>query len=110
MQTKGAADGDACYTWGEAPSACACAMLDDDRHSLCQMSDSACSLNEGDCATCQEIWLVQEYCSLGTLQVPHPLKLILATKWRPLSHSPGLVSVHESSQHMHSSSGRTCSM
>lgn len=34
------------------------------------MSDSACSLNEGEFSTATpETWLVQEYCSLGTLQV-----------------------------------------
>ena len=97
MQATGAPEGEACYTCGEASSACACAMLDDDRRSLCQMSDSARSYNEGDSATtaCQETWLVQEYCSLGTLQVQRPLKLIPTTKWKPLPHSSGLAHVHE---------------
>lgn len=55
---------------GEAISNCACEAFEDDRESLCQMSDSACSLNEGEpSTTTQETWLVQEYCSLGTLQV-----------------------------------------
>ena len=95
MQANGAPEDEACCTCGEAPSACACAMLDDDRRSLCQMSDSACSLNEGDFATTagQETWLVQEYCSMGTLQVQCPLKLIPTTKWKPLPHSSGLAHV-----------------
>lgn len=52
-------------------AACACGTAEDDRRSLCQMSDSACSLTaEGDFSTATpETWLVQEYCSLGTLQV-----------------------------------------
>ena len=55
----------------EEAAAGACADGEDDRQSLCQMSDSACSLNgEGEAAaSAQEAWLVQEYCSLGTLQV-----------------------------------------
>ena len=61
---------------GEAMAKCACAAFEDDRQSLCQMSDSACSLNEGDPGT-QETWLVQEYCSLGTLQVREPLRFQL---------------------------------
>ena len=56
----------------EEGAACAGADGEDDRQSLCQMSDSACSLNgEGEAAgsAAPEAWLVQEYCSLGTLQV-----------------------------------------
>jgi hypothetical protein len=39
--------------------------------SLFELSDSACSLEEGGSsgARTHEVWLVQEYCSLGTLQV-----------------------------------------
>ncbi len=69
---------------GEAVMNCACEAFEDDRRSLCQMSDSACSLNEGDHSS-QETWLVQEYCSLGTLQVQQPL--IRLPLWPPL-HSP----------------------
>ena len=64
-----AAEGERCMC-GEFISNCACEAFEDDRQSLCQMSDSACSLNEGEPSTAtQETWLVQEYCSLGTLQV-----------------------------------------
>ena len=63
----------------EEAASCACAASEDDRQSLCQMSDSACSLtNEGEAASsAQETWLVQEYCSLGTLQVAFPFWLAM---------------------------------
>lgn len=40
------------------------------------MSDSACSLQDGESAnsaSTHQTWLVQEYCGLGTLHVRHVL-------------------------------------
>ena len=67
---------------GEGTATCACEAFEDERRSACQMSDSACSLNEGD-HSAQETWLVQEYCSLGPLQVRQPLHLPLHSHIEP---------------------------
>ena len=80
-QVPGIPEGEVCAC-GEVIANCACEALEDDRRSLCQMSDSACSLNEGD-HSAQETWLVQEYCSLGTLQVGLPLCLPLLPSPEP---------------------------
>ncbi len=73
VQASGIPEGEVCAC-GEVIANCTCEAFEDDRRSLCQMSDSACSLNEGDHSP-QETWLVQEYCSLGTLQVQQSLVL-----------------------------------
>ena len=80
-QVPGIPEGEVC-TCGEVAAGCACEAFEDDRRSLCQMSDSACSLNEGDHVV-QETWLVQEYCSLGPLQVQQPLHLPLCYPIQP---------------------------
>jgi hypothetical protein len=65
-QDKGGADCEVCF--GDADT---CGCREEDGRSLCEMSDSACSLQDGECASASthETWLVQEYCGLGTLQV-----------------------------------------
>ncbi len=69
-QDKGGADCEVCF--GDAET---CGCREEDGRSLCEMSDSACSLQDGDsaAASSHETWLLQEYCGLGTLQVPCPL-------------------------------------
>ncbi|BDA43374.1 probable serine/threonine-protein kinase STY8 at C-terminar half [Coccomyxa sp. Obi] len=55
---------------GEDAEAAAICIGDEDGRSLCEMSDSACSLQDGEAAnsaSTHQTWLVQEYCGLGTL-------------------------------------------
>lgn len=60
-----------CKSGGTLGEACGCE--DVEAEMLCDMSDSACSLQDAaDAGSMFETWLVNEFCELGCLQVrPH---------------------------------------